>query len=127
MSEIISSNPSTLAPPGGHYSHVLVAGGFAFISGQLPVAADGTKLTGAPFERQAQQVLDNVAQALIAAGTSISKLTQVRIYLTDVAFWPVFNGLYATWAGDARPARVVVPVPQLHYDFKVEMEATAVL
>ena len=27
------------------------------------------------------------------------------------------------WAGDARPARAVVPVPELHYGFKIEVEA----
>lgn len=120
-------NPVTLAPPGGHYSHALVAGGFVFVSGQLPIAADGTKLGDAPFERQAQQVLDNVAQALIGAGTSVSNLAQVRVYLTDIALWPVFNDLYITWAGAAKPARAVVPVPHLHYGFMIEMEATAVL
>ncbi len=127
MSEIIPSNPATLAPPGGHYSHVLKAGGFVFISGQLPIAADGTRLTGAPFERQVQQVLDNVSQAVIGAGTSVSKLVQVRVYLTDIQYWPAFNELYAKWAGASRPARAVVPVSQLHYDLLIEMEATALV
>ena len=39
--------------------------------------------------------------------------------------WPAFNALYAKWAGGARPARCVVPVPQLHYGFKIEIEAVA--
>jgi 2-iminobutanoate/2-iminopropanoate deaminase len=127
MSEITPCNPATLAPPGGHYSNALKAGGFVFVSGQLPIAADGTRLTGAPLDRQIQQVLDNVSQALIGAGTSISKLVQVRVYLTDVKYWPAFDELYAKWAGASRPARAVVPVSQLHYDFLIEMEATALL
>lgn len=127
MSEIISTNPTTLAPPGGHYSHAVAAGGLVFVSGELPVTPDGTKLTGAPFEQQAQQVLENVARALIGAGTSIARLVQVRVYVTDISLWPIFNQLYVKWAGDARPARVVVPVPQLHYGFMIEMEATALM
>ncbi|PMS37014.1 endoribonuclease L-PSP [Trinickia symbiotica] len=46
-----------LSSPGGHYSHVTVANGFVFVSGQLPVTAAGVKLTDSPFAEQAQQVL----------------------------------------------------------------------
>jgi 2-iminobutanoate/2-iminopropanoate deaminase len=124
--EIVQTNPATMAAPGGHYSHAISAGGFIFISGQLPIAPDGTKLNEAPFEQQAQQVLDNVAQALKASGSSIAGLTQVRVYVTDMKSWPAFNAIYAAWAGSARPARAVVPVPELHYGFKIEVEAVAV-
>jgi reactive intermediate/imine deaminase len=113
-----------MAPPGGHYSHAVTANGFVFVSGELPIAPDGTKLTEAPFEQQAQQVLDNVALALKGAGSSVDKLTQVRVYVTDIADWPAFNALYAKWTGNTRPARCVGPVP--HYAFKIELEAVAV-
>ena len=126
MSDVVPTNPSTMAPPGGHYSHAVTANGFVFVSGELPIAPDGTKLNEAPFEHQAQQVLDNVADALKAAGSSIAGLTQVRVYVTDIEAWLAFNTLYAAWAGAARPARAVVPVPKLHYGFKIEVEAVAV-
>jgi reactive intermediate/imine deaminase len=123
--EIVSVNPVTMAAPGGHYSHAVCANGFVFISGQLPIAPDGSKLNEATFEQQARQVLDNVAQALTAADSSIAGLTQVRVYVTDINSWPAFNAIYAAWAGTARPARAVVPVPTLHYGFKIEIEAVA--
>jgi reactive intermediate/imine deaminase len=126
MAEIASTNPPTMAAPGGHYSHAITAHGFVFVSGQLPIAPDGQRLNEAPFEQQAQQVLDNVAHALKGAGSSVDKLTQVRVYVTDIASWPSFNALYAKWAGSARPARCVVPVPALHYGFLIEVEAVAV-
>ena len=44
MSDVVQTNPSTMAPPGGHYSHAVTANGFVFISGELPIAPDGTKL-----------------------------------------------------------------------------------
>jgi|SRR5581483_133294 reactive intermediate/imine deaminase len=125
MVDIVSSNPPTMAAPGGHYSHAVKAGGFVFVSGQLPIAPDGRKLDQAPFEQQAQQALDNVAAALSGAGSSVDKLTQVRVYVTDIADWPAFNALYAKWAGTSRPARCVVPVPALHYGFRIEVEAVA--
>ena len=123
--EIVATNPDTMAAPGGHYSHAVLAGGLVFISGQLPIAPDGRRLDDAPFEAQARQVLDNVAHALAAAGTAVSRLVQVRVYVTDINSWPTFNTIYAAWAGPTRPARCVVPVPELHYGFKIEVEAVA--
>jgi len=118
-------NPAGLATPGGHYSHVAIANGFVFVSGQLPIDAAGAKLTEQPFEAQAERVLANLAAALTGAGSGIEKLVQVRVYLVDVAYWASFNEIYARWAGDARPARAVVPVPALHFGLKIEIEATA--
>jgi 2-iminobutanoate/2-iminopropanoate deaminase len=114
-----------LAQPGGHYSHAVTAGGFVFVSGQLPITSSGERLNLASFADQTRQVLANVEAALRAAGSSVDKLVQVRVYVTDIEQWPQFNALYAQWCGAARPARAVVPVPELHYGFLVEVEATA--
>ncbi|CAB3645141.1 RidA family protein [Paraburkholderia rhynchosiae] len=122
-----TDNPTTLAKPGGHYSHVAVANGFVFVSGQLPIDARGEKLSGASFEAQAEQVLANVQAALECVGSSVAQLVQVRVYIVDIEHWASFNQIYARWAGEARPARAVVPVPQLHYGFEIEVEATAVV
>jgi reactive intermediate/imine deaminase len=118
-------NAEALPPPGGHYSHVTVANGFAFIAGQLPIMRNGTKLVNASFEEQAAQVLANLDDALQAAGSSIGKLVQVRVYVDDIANWPAFNTIYAKWAGDSKPARAVVPTGPLHFGFKIEVEAVA--
>lgn len=113
------------APPGGHYTHAVAAGGLVFVSGQLPIAPDGRKLTGEPFEEQVAQVLRNLDAALHSAGSSRQQLVQVRVYITSIAHWPAFNTLYAAWLGDHRPARAVVPVPELHFGLLVEVEGVA--
>ena len=118
-------NPEALAKPGGHYSHATVAQGLVFISGQLPITADGVKLVDASFEQQAEQVLANVRNILLACGSDIDRLVQVRVYIDAMANWPAFNGVYARWAGDAKPARAVVPTGPLHFGLKVEVEAVA--
>ncbi|MFM0151303.1 RidA family protein [Paraburkholderia sediminicola] len=122
-----TDNPAALAKPGGHYSHVAIANGFVFVSGQLPINAQGEKLAEASFEVQAEQVLANLQAALEGVGSSIAQLVQVRVYIADVEHWGSFNQIYAGWAGEARPARAVVPVPHLHYGLKVEVEATALI
>lgn len=118
-------NPAASAPPGGHYSHAVAGGGLVFVSGQLPIDPSGRKLGDAPFEAQAAQVLANVDAALQAAGSDKQRLLQVRVYITDIAHWPAFNQLYAAWIGAHRPARAVVPVPQLHFGLLIEVEAVA--
>ncbi|VTU24087.1 Putative reactive intermediate deaminase TdcF [Variovorax sp. SRS16] len=117
----------SLAEPGGHYSHACTGGGWVFISGQLPIAPDGTRRVDASFEDQAVQVLANVREALLAAGSGVDRLVQVRVYVDDIANWPAFDRLYRQWAGSSRPARAVIPTGSLHFGLKVEMEATALL
>jgi len=123
--DIALTNPDGMAAPGGHYSHAVAANGFGYVSGQLPIARDGTKRADASFEQQAEQVLNNVDAALTAAGSAIDRLVQVRVYVSDIRQWPAFNAIYAKWIGSSRPARAVVPVPELHYGFKIEIEAVA--
>ena len=36
--------PHGMAAPGGHYSHAVRAGAFVFVSGQLPISANGARL-----------------------------------------------------------------------------------
>jgi 2-iminobutanoate/2-iminopropanoate deaminase len=124
-SDVVLTNPATMPAPGGHYSHAVTANGFVFVAGQLPIARDGSKLVDASFEQQAQQTLDNVAAALAGAGSAIGRLVQVRVYVTDIKSWPAFNAIYMKWIGSSRPARAVVPVPELHFGFKIEVEAVA--
>lgn len=116
-----------LAMPGGHYSHGTVANGFVFVSGQLPITPTGEKLVAAPFSEQVRQALRNVENVLKAAGSGVGQLVQVRVYVDEVANWPEFDEIYAAWAGSARPSRAVVPTGALHYGFKVEVEALAVV
>ena len=120
-------DPSTHVRPGGHYSHGVVANGFVFVAGQLPVTPSGEKLSDASFAEQARQVLANVESVLKASGSGIDRLVQVRVYIDDMDNWAEFNSVYAQWAGTSRPSRAVVPCGALHYGFKLEVEAVAMV
>ena len=122
---IVFADSARLRPPAGHYSHTCTAAGLVFVSGQLPVDANGKPMTDQPFERQAAQVLANVDACLEAARTDRSRLLQVRVYVTDMDFWPAFNRIYADWIGDVRPARAVAGVASLHHGLLLEIEAIA--
>ena len=111
--------------PAGHYSQAMRSGNDLYISGQLPIRADKAALPDMSFETQVRQALANVLAILEAAGGQPSDLLRVTAYIVGVENWPEFNRIYADILGDARPARTVVPVPELHYGFLVEVDAIA--
>lgn len=116
----------SLAPPGGHYRHAVCHGDLVFISGQLGAQPDGTHTAELPFEDQVLQALANLRAALASAGADLDSVVKLTAYIVDVAHWPRFNAVYASVMGEARPARTVVPVPELHYGYLVELDAIAV-
>ena len=79
----------------------------------------------ADFDDQVRQVFDNLFATLAAAGAGRGDVLQVSIYLVGIERWPQLNALFAEMFGDHRPARTVVPVPELHYGYLLEVEAVA--
>lgn len=113
------------AAPGGHYSHAVEAGGFVFVSGQLPITPNGHALASAAFEAQARQALDNCGAILAAAGCSLTDVVKTTAYLVGIEHWAAFNQVYAQRMGAHKPARAVVPVPALHHGYLIELEMIA--
>lgn len=113
--------------PAGHYAQAIVSGGHVFISGQLPIRPDGRPLAEDGFEAQARQAIQNMLEVLCAAGSTPRDLVRVTAYIVGVAHWARFNAVYASMLPDVRPARTVVPVPELHHGYLVELDAIAVL
>jgi len=62
---------------------------------------------------------------LRAAGAGPHDILKVTVYIAGVELWPRFNAVYAQVMGEAKPARSVVPVPELHYGYLVEVDAIA--
>lgn len=111
--------------PAGHYVQATRHDRIVYVSGQLPVCADGTHAPEASFEDQAKQALDNLLAVLWASGSSPERLLKVSVYIVGVKNWPAFNAAYAKVLGPVKPARTVVPVPELHYGYLVEIDAVA--
>ena len=111
--------------PAGHYSQATAHDGLLFVAGQIPVRPDGTHTFDAPFEDQARQALANLLAIVRAGGSSPERLLKVNVYIVDIAHWPAFNKVYGELMGDARPARAVIPVPELHHGYLVEIDAIA--
>ena len=122
---VTTIDPDGVARPGGHYSHARRFGDLVFTSGQLGVRPDGSHTADRPFEEQARQAIGNMLAALRAAGAHSGDILKVTVYIVGVDLWPRFNAVYAEVMGEARPARTVVPVPELHYGYLIEIDAVA--
>ena len=126
MTDAIERIATDAAPaPAGHYAQATAWRDLVFASGQLGIRPDGSHSLGEGFEAQARQAIGNVLAVLAAAGCGPDRLVRVTAYIVGVENWPVFNKVYADLLGDARPARTVVPVPELHHGYLVEVDAIA--
>jgi 2-iminobutanoate/2-iminopropanoate deaminase len=111
--------------PKGHYSPAVKSNGLIFVSGQLPMNhATGEAETGA-IELQTELALRNVETILIAAGSDLNHVLQMTIYISDIELWGKVNEVYARIFGEHKPARAIVPVKDLHFDTKIEVQAIA--
>jgi len=112
--------------PAGHYSQAVVWNDLIFISGQLPVVpGTGEKILG-DVEKQTLQVLSNVDAILQEAGSSRQQVLKTTVYISDISLWNKVNEVYAAFFDGHKPARAVVPTKDLHFGFKIEIEAIAI-
>ena len=125
--EITTVSTPNAPAAAGHYSQAVVYNGLVFVAGQLAIDPHtGARLTGS-IEEQTEQCLKNIAGILTAAGSDVSRVLKMTVYISDIEMWSAVNAVYARVMGDHRPARAVVPVKELHYGFKIEVEAIAAM
>lgn len=117
--------PEDQPTPKGHYSPGVEHNGLLYVSGQLPMTLDTREPFTGPIEEQTELALRNVEAVLKAGGSDLSKVLQMTIYVSDIELWSKVNETYARVMGVHRPARAIVPVKDLHFDTKIEIQAIA--
>src|SRR5579872_4914047 len=95
--------------PHSPYSHAVVANGFVFVSGQIPVKPGGapTEIVGATMQEQTRQSLRNVETILKAAGSSLDRVVKVTVLLAHTDLYKEMNEAYAEFFPGAKPARAM--------------------
>jgi 2-iminobutanoate/2-iminopropanoate deaminase len=117
-----------LAEPISHYTDGVEAAGFLYISGMLPVNADGELVGDGDVIRQSEQVLDNVGAVLHSAEATFDDVVRVGVYVRDMADRERINTVRRRYFDDSRPASTLVEVSALaHPGALVEIEAVALL
>lgn len=71
------------------------------------------------------QVLENISAILAAAGSSMSKVVKVNVYLRDIRDFAALNEVYARFFTAPYPARTTIQAGALPRGFAVEIDCTA--
>ena len=111
----------------GPFSHAVKAGGFLFVTGQMPTLTnDPTKLIEGDIIIQTHQVMKNLKNVLTAANTSLEDVVSVRIYLVNFQDFDKMNTVYESYfASDKLPARTCIGVSGLAVGASVEIDLIA--
>jgi len=117
--------PENQPQPKGHYSPGIEHNGLIYVSGQLPMTLDTREPFTGSIEEQTELALRNVEAVLKASSSDLSAVIQMTIYVSDMELWGRVNETYARVMGDHRPARAIVPVKDLHFGTKIEIQAIA--
>jgi 2-iminobutanoate/2-iminopropanoate deaminase len=116
--------PSSMSTPKGHYSPGIVHNGIVYVSGQLPINAEGEPQLGS-LEEQTKVCMDNIETILHASGSNLRQILKVNVFIADISNWAKFNETFSAIMGDHRPARIVVPCNQLNRGCGIEIDCIA--
>ncbi len=109
----------------GSYSQAVSAGGFVFISGQLPIDPDTGEMTRGDIGGATERVIGNIRGILEAAGVSLDDVVKITVYLRDMNDFAKMNDAYAAFFGKSRPARACIAAKELPKGADIEMDAIA--
>jgi len=109
----------------GPYSQAVEAGGFVFVSGQIPIDPKTGHVLQGDIKAQAKLVMENAKVILLAAGCSMPDIVKSTIYLKNMNDFAVVNEVYGGYFLTDHPARATVEVSRLPKDVDVEMDFVA--
>ena len=107
----------------GAYSQAVKAGGFMYVSGQIPLAPESMEIVSEDFSLQVKQVLENLKAIIVDSGSKLSDVVKLNVYLKDLADFQSVNDAMSTVFDEQYPARAAVEVSRLPKDVLVEIDA----
>ena len=109
----------------GPYSQAVEAGGFVFVSGQIPIDPKTGNVVRADAASQSRLVMENAKAILTASGCGMENVVKATIYLKDMADFGAVNEVYGGYFPADPPARATVMVSRLPKDAALEMDFVA--
>jgi 2-iminobutanoate/2-iminopropanoate deaminase len=122
--------PESLPDPRPRYSQgVQITGGsLLFIAGQTAVDRSGQVIGKGDIVRQTEQVFENLAAVLTAAGGSFDNLVMTTTYLTDLAYRQAYSAVRLKYYLRDAPTSTLVVVKSLaSEDYLIEIDGIAVI
>ena len=111
----------------GPYSQAVRAGNTVYFSGQIPLDPATGNLVQGDIALQTRRVFDNLKAVAEAAGSSLSAIVRVGIYVTDLANFATVNAVMAEYFQAPYPARSTIQVSALPKGAEVEVDAVLVI
>ncbi len=124
---IVEIQTSKAPQPIGIYSQAISAGGFLFVSGQIPLLPSGELVSSPKFVDHAKQVFENLKMIAQAAGADLKQTVKITVYLREIANIQFVNTVMATYFSQPFPARVSIAVSQLPKGCDIEIDAIILL
>ena len=110
----------------GPYSQAMTTGNLLFTSGQIPFNPATGDIAGTTIQEQTEQVMKNLGEVLLAAGSSYDKVVKTTCFLANMDDFAAFNEVYAKYF-TGKPARSCVAVKTLPKNVLCEVELIAEL
>jgi len=125
MNTIVSTNraPKAIGP----YSQAVIANGFVFVSGQIPLDPATGQIVAGGIAQQTAQVFENMKNVLEAAGSSLEQAVKTTVYLKDMGDFAPMNEVYGRYFPANPPARATVEAARLPRDVRIEIDCIATL
>ena len=111
----------------GPYSQAVIANGFVFLSGQIPLDPTTNTLVEGDIAAQTERVIENLKAVLEASGSSLESVVKTTVFLKDMGEFAKMNEVYARYFKNHPPARATVEAARLPRDVRVEIECIALV
>src|SRR5512138_2334132 len=105
----------------GPYSQAIRAGSFVFTAGQIALDPATAQMVAGDVAAQTRRVIQNLAEVLKAAGSSLDLVVRTTVYLADMGDFAAMNEVYAEFFHGPAPARSTIQAARLPKDAKVEI------
>ncbi|QQZ09492.1 RidA family protein [Heyndrickxia vini] len=110
----------------GPYSQGMIVNNIFYSSGQIPLTADGSLVTG-DIKEQTHQVFRNLDAVLKAAGASFDTVVKATVFIKNMDEFAIINEIYGEYFSTHKPARSCVEVSRLPKDVSIEIEVIALI
>jgi 2-iminobutanoate/2-iminopropanoate deaminase len=124
MKQIIHTEKAPKAV--GPYSQAILTGNMLFVSGQIPINPETSKIVEGGITEQTHQVLKNMEAILNEAGFKFEHVVKCTCLLSDMADFADMNAVYSQYFTENPPARAAFAVKTLPLNVMVEIECIAV-
>ena len=111
----------------GPYSQAVCTESLVFVSGQIAIDPSSGEFITGDIKAQTRQVLKNLSEVLLAAGSSLDKVVKTTVFLASMDDFAAMNEVYSEFFTTNPPGRACVEVTRLPKGAEVEIEAVALL